>query len=359
MTGLKSQKSLPTIPLIREYIVSTHSRIQRSIFFGLVGFLNILLARSHSYILFHSIVEIFSIAIAFAIFGYIWNVRHSLIGNYLKIVGVSFFAYSVLIMMHLLTYTGLGIFPDDSNIPTQLWIAAHYLIAFTFFLAPLAQSKRTNTWIIFIGYSVILALLLLSIFIWKVFPVCYIEGSGLTPFKIISEYIISGILLFSVGLLWHRRALFDPNALTLTILAIFSLIFGEIVFTLYVEVFDFANTIGHLFSVLALYLLYEAIIVTGLREPTKLLFTVLDAKNKALERKTIELEKALSQVNSLSGLLPICSSCKKIRDDSGYWEAVESYISSRSEAQFSHGICPDCMRNLYPDIADEVLNSDL
>ncbi|MGI2335172.1 MAG: MASE3 domain-containing protein [Dehalogenimonas sp.] len=326
---------------------------------GLVGFLLILLARSHSYLLFHSVAEIFSIAIAFAIFGYVWNVRHSLPNNYLKLVGLSFFSYSVLIMMHLLTYKGMGIFPDDSNVPTQLWIASHYLIAFTFFLAPLVQNKRTNSWLVFIGYSVILVLLLLSIFIWKIFPVCYIEEVGLTSFKITSEYIISGMLLVSVGLLWRRRTQFDSNALALIISAIFVVIFGEIAFTLYIGVYDSVNTVGHLFSVLALYLLYEAVIVTGLREPTKLLYTVLDAKNKALERKTMELEKALSQVNSLSGLIPICSSCKKIRDDSGYWEAVESYISSHSEAEFSHGICPDCMRNLYPDIADEVLNSDL
>ncbi|GAB4547249.1 MAG: hypothetical protein Kow0063_41880 [Anaerolineae bacterium] len=51
----------------------------------------------------------------------------------------------------------------------------------------------------------------------------------------------------------------------------------------------------------------------------------------------------------LSGLLPICASCKKIRDDEGYWHSVEVYIRDHSEADFSHGICPDCMQKLYPD----------
>ena len=68
-----------------------------------------------------------------------------------------------------------------------------------------------------------------------------------------------------------------------------------------------------------------------------------------------ELQTALSEVKKLSGFLPICSSCKKIRDDKGYWSEVERYISHHSEAEFSHGICPDCMRKLYPQYADDVL----
>jgi PAS domain S-box-containing protein len=67
------------------------------------------------------------------------------------------------------------------------------------------------------------------------------------------------------------------------------------------------------------------------------------------ERLIVELQEALARVKKLSGLLPICASCKKIRDDKGYWTAVETYILQRSDAEFSHGICPDCARTLYPD----------
>jgi len=69
-----------------------------------------------------------------------------------------------------------------------------------------------------------------------------------------------------------------------------------------------------------------------------------------------ELRTALAQVKSLSGLLPICSSCKKIRDDAGYWSQVDTYISEHSEVRFSHGICPACVRIQYPDIADKILS---
>lgn len=76
---------------------------------------------------------------------------------------------------------------------------------------------------------------------------------------------------------------------------------------------------------------------------------------RAKEQLITDLCDALAQVKTLSGLLPICSSCKKIRDDAGYWNQIEAYISKHSEAEFSHSICPTCMKKLYPDLADKVL----
>ena len=71
------------------------------------------------------------------------------------------------------------------------------------------------------------------------------------------------------------------------------------------------------------------------------------------DRLIVELKDALREVKTLSGLLPICASCKKIRDDSGYWNQIESYISDHSEAEFSHSICPECSKKLYPEISKE------
>jgi DNA-binding NtrC family response regulator len=69
------------------------------------------------------------------------------------------------------------------------------------------------------------------------------------------------------------------------------------------------------------------------------------------ERLITELRQALAKVKQLSGLLPMCASCKKIRDDKGYWNQLEAYISEHSEADFSHGICPDCVKKHYPEYA--------
>lgn len=68
-----------------------------------------------------------------------------------------------------------------------------------------------------------------------------------------------------------------------------------------------------------------------------------------------ELRAALEQVKTLRGIVPICANCKQIRDDKGYWQRVEDYLSNHSDVQFSHGLCPDCVKALYPAVADKIL----
>jgi CheY-like chemotaxis protein len=81
----------------------------------------------------------------------------------------------------------------------------------------------------------------------------------------------------------------------------------------------------------------------------------IERKKMMVEREKLrqELEDALEQVKLLSGFLPICCSCKKIRDDEGYWQQIEMYISNHSDVQFSHGICEDCAKELYPEFHTE------
>lgn len=79
----------------------------------------------------------------------------------------------------------------------------------------------------------------------------------------------------------------------------------------------------------------------------------LAVANAQLQARTRELEVALGNVRTLSGLIPICASCKKIRNDDGYWDQVETFVQQHSQAQFSHGICPECIQKLYPGDADD------
>lgn len=72
----------------------------------------------------------------------------------------------------------------------------------------------------------------------------------------------------------------------------------------------------------------------------------------ALAARVEELEDALAQVKTLQGIIPICVHCHKIRDDQNYWQRLESYICEHSDAQFSHGLCPDCLKELYPEFCD-------
>ena len=81
---------------------------------------------------------------------------------------------------------------------------------------------------------------------------------------------------------------------------------------------------------------------------------VTDRKQAEAERERLiaELRQALRDIKNLRGLLPICASCKKIRDDQGYWQSLEQYVTEHSEAQFTHGLCPECMKSLYPEFRD-------
>lgn len=90
----------------------------------------------------------------------------------------------------------------------------------------------------------------------------------------------------------------------------------------------------------------------------KPIFLSLATAERQQRESVEELQDALSQVKLLSGYLPICASCKKIRDDKGYWNQIESYIHDHSEAEFSHGICPDCAKKLYGEYADTMFKED-
>lgn len=72
---------------------------------------------------------------------------------------------------------------------------------------------------------------------------------------------------------------------------------------------------------------------------------------RLLQKQNMELKKALQEIKTLQGLVPICACCKKIRDDQGYWHQVESYVVAHTEAEFTHGICPECAKKLYPELS--------
>ena len=85
------------------------------------------------------------------------------------------------------------------------------------------------------------------------------------------------------------------------------------------------------------------------------LIDITDRKRaaEALDEERRQLKQALDEIRTLRGIVPICANCKKIRDDKGYWNHVEKYISEHTGAKFSHGICPDCVKELYPEFYEE------
>ncbi|MDD1676671.1 MAG: ATP-binding protein [Methanomicrobiales archaeon] len=234
-----------------------------------------------NYLLFHSTVEIVTIAISVAIFLLVWKSRRILDNNYLLFIGMVFLFIAIIDFFHTLTYRGMGVFPGvDTNLATQLWLAARYLQAGALLVAPVFASRRFRPDLAIGAFGILAGLALASIFVWGVFPVAYVEGSGLTPFKIMSEYVICGMLILSIGFLYQRREHVEPQVLDLLDVAILLTVAGELAFTSYVGVNGFANFAGHIFRLFAGYFFYKAIIEVGQEKPYSLLFRNLNESEK-------------------------------------------------------------------------------
>jgi signal transduction histidine kinase len=265
--------------------------------FVLVG---LYLISLYSYLLFHSLAEVFSIVIACSIFVLVWNTRRFLDNDYLLLMGIAYLFIGGLHLLHTLAYKGMGVFQGyDANLPTQLWIATRYVESLSLVIAPLFLRRKLKVNLALLGYTIVFALLLSSIF-GRSFPDCYVEGVGLTPFKKVSEYIISLILLASVCVLLRNRTEFDRDVLRWLVWSIAMTIGSELAFTFYVSVYGFPNLLGHFFKIVAFYLIYRAIIQTGLSKPFDLLFRDLKHREVALRQRTIELQARNEELDAFS-----------------------------------------------------------
>lgn len=245
----------------------------------------------YSYTLFHSLVELFSIVIAFGIFVIAWNARALLENNYLLFIGIAYLFIGGIDLVHTLAYKGMGVFKTfDANHPTQLWIAARSLQSVSLLLAPFFIGRRMNHRTVLVSYAVVFSLLLWSILYADVFPDCYREGVGLTPFKKVSEYAISTVLVASGVLILRKKSAFEPRVLRLILLSLAATVVSELAFTFYVGVYDLSNLMGHIFKIAAFYSIYAAIIKTGLRDPYELIFRRLQQSQTELQKAKAELE---------------------------------------------------------------------
>lgn len=300
-----------------------------------------------NYLLYHSCIELFGIIVACGVFMIAFNAKQYMRNNFFNFIGIAYLFIASIDFIHLLAYKGMGVFRgNDANTATQLWIGSEYIRAAAFIIAPVLINFTMRMRYLFAAYSAVVIILLLSIFHWKIFPDCFIEGSGLTAFKISSEYIISLILLFSIIIFYRKRDYFEASIIKLLYASIVFSIISSMAFTLYADVYGFSNFIGHILKLTSYSFIYIAIIHTGLRKPYDFLF-------RDLKQNELKLLNALAEIKTLSGILPICASCKKIRNDKGYWQMVEEYISEHSDAKFSHGICMECARKMYPGVFNE------
>jgi PAS domain S-box-containing protein len=262
------------------------------IFLSLLVLFGLYLTSRYSYLLFHSLAELFSIVIAVAIFIVAWNSRRFGENDYLIFIGIAYLFVGGLDLIHTLGYKGMGVFHGyDTNLPTQFWITARYLESLSLLIAPFLIGRKLRIDHIFAIYLGIFIVVLGFIF-GGVFPDCFVEESGLTPFKKVSEYIISLAFFVSIFTFRRRHKDLDPQLLRLLIGSIVVTIVSELSFTLYVDVYGFSNLIGHFFKIVSFYLIYKALIETTLMKPYDVLFRDLTQINKQLQKEVVERKQA-------------------------------------------------------------------
>lgn len=252
------------------------------------------------FLLFHTLAELFSITVACCIFVVAWNARRFQHNGFLLLIGISSLGVAAIDMFHTMAFKGVGILPDwGAPVATQLWIAGRYLQAGTFLLAPLFIRRRLNPTLV-VGCIMALTLLLMaSILVWPVFPVCFVDDVGVTPFKTASEIVVCLMYAGAIAALVRRREAFAPRVLRYLVGSLIVLILTELTLTSYVDVFGLTLQIGHLLKIIGFYLIYKGVVETGVVNPYDLLFRELKLKEEALVAERNELRQAHARIASI------------------------------------------------------------
>lgn len=262
---------------------------------GAAAVVALLIALSfHNYLLFHTLVEFFSILISLGIAAIAMHTSRISYKNdhLLNFLGFVYFFVAIFDLMHTMAYQGMGVFPGDtSNLATQLWIIPRYFEAMALLLSAALWSKSLTTPKLLIPIAGMAISLFIMVFTGY-FPDCFIPGVGLTVFKIVSEYIIVLILLVAIAYLIKNGKRLDRDLYQYLLLACLATIFAEISFTFYSSVYGLANMIGHLWKLLSYYFIYTVIIRKKLLDPYDTIKDLYQNMERKVATRTRELEAA-------------------------------------------------------------------
>ncbi len=249
-------------------------------------------ASVYSFLLFHTLSEIFSIAVVFAIFLIAWNARKFVEDHYLLFIGFSCFFVGILDLLHTLAYKGMPIFLDnDPDLATQLWICARFLQASSFLIAPFFIRRKMNPEAVLTSFILVFAAILAVVFYWQVFPTCFIEGQGLTSFKKNAEYLICLMFAAAIVMLYINRSYFTESTAAIIITSLFFMTVSELMFTGYITVTDPLNMAGHYLKIIAVFLLYRVLVKSQITNPFETMFRNFQ-QNEAVITKTLDAAKA-------------------------------------------------------------------
>ncbi|HRX16562.1 MAG TPA: MASE3 domain-containing protein [Spirochaetota bacterium] len=251
-----------------------------------------------NFLFFHIIIEFVVILTAFGISVLTLTAGDKVESGFLRFIGSAFLWIGILELFHTLTYRGMNIFVGlDSNHPTQFWIAARWMEVITFILALLWRKSGVVYWRTSLVYALVTTFVIYVIMMTSWFPDCYIEGEGLTNFKKISEYLISGIFLLLMLHFMFIKKDFSNDIRRQMVLALLFAGLAEIFFTFYINVYGISNYIGHVLKIISVVIIFRAIVHKGIREPQDILYYDLLQKEEALKAALEEKEVLMREIH--------------------------------------------------------------
>ena len=227
----------------------------------------------YSYLLFHTLAELFAIIVGVMIFAVAVYTYSYARDNFILYLAIGFFWIAGLDMAHALVYKGMAIYPiEGANHSTQFWITSRFLESLLLLTAPFFLIRRFHATFMFVAFG-LMAITFYALIMNGYFPNTFIEGEGLTPFKIVSEYVICSILFLALINLYRHRQRLKADIFPFLSVAIVLTACSEFVFTLYTDVYGLTNLIGHIFKLFAFWLVFYAIVRFSLRAPYEALHT--------------------------------------------------------------------------------------
>ena len=247
---------------------ATTAPARLAVAFTLVALL--LLASLLSYVLFHTLAEVLFSVTAFSVMIMVWTLRSFLDDDFTVFLGIALGAAGLLHLLHMADFPGVDMVSGSLDPPTQLWTAARLLTASSMVVATFVLGRRLRLRLVGLAYLVIDALIVASIYLWDVFPVTLQAGTGLTRFKVASEYVVCALFAVAVWLLWRKRRLVPGGTYRLLTAALVASIAAELFFTLYGGPHQWPNLVGHVFLALSAVLVYAGVVEDGLARPHEL-----------------------------------------------------------------------------------------
>ena len=241
---------------------------------------SLVLVSFSNFLLFHTLTELFAIMVCGVMFAVAWHTHEFSRNYFLMYLGSGYLWVGGMDLLHALLYKGAGIFMiSDANPSVQFWIATRYLESFLLISAPLFLTRSFSRKQLFFIFGIIATFSSAAIF-YGYFPLMFIEGTGLTPFKVYSEYIIITVLMGAIAHLLYKRELLERSILILMVTSVVLTIASEFSFTLFVSVFGLPNMVGHIFKLLSFWFIFQAIVATNLKKPYR---DLIDTRKKAEE----------------------------------------------------------------------------